>query len=113
MDRNNYPEILFTFAGNKGCSMLKERTDMKLGTQICTTIEQSERLTAIGVKDETSDLIYKHRRKVWPMWTLHRLMKILDDPSITIDIQDAYKIVIDLIEAKIKKGELKKEYMNE
>ena len=70
-------------------------------TQVCTTVEQSERLLKLGLNKETADMVYitdnnvekkyrYHRIKVGcyipavddglcyiPAWSLHRLMEIM------------------------------------
>lgn len=71
---------------------------MEFNTQICTTREQSERLLAMGLKPETSDMVhYKsasmkewgvlacsfteecswYPRVYFPAWSLHRLLYMM------------------------------------
>ena len=73
---------------------------MELETQICTNIEQSKRLMALGLKAETADMRYQIKYFDWggvlkectpslepypplnndrfiPAWSLHRLIKIM------------------------------------
>ena len=70
--------------------------EKEFNTQICTTIEQSERLLALGVRKETADLHYCvcndgqgdvfhillpcviRRSKDVPAWSLHRLIEIVE-----------------------------------
>lgn len=70
---------------------------MEFKTQICTTKEQSKRLTALGLKYETADMAYEYKPKHladtdidkdWvivahspcgtdiPAWSLHRLIEM-------------------------------------
>ena len=78
---------------------------MEFNSQICTTKEQSERLLALGLKKETSDMYYPNgvqdsehliraiypafwdsdrkidaliRGRVTPAWSLHRLIEMAD-----------------------------------
>ena len=77
---------------------------MNFGSQICTTIEQSERLLALGLKKETADMKYLGTREYYggiltegtsslpiiidteddditeydtPAWSLHRLIEMM------------------------------------
>lgn len=63
---------------------------MNFNTQVCTTVEQSERLIGLGLKPETADMSWIKEEshynlilntdvvgeKVIPAWSLHRLMAI-------------------------------------
>lgn len=81
---------------------------MEFNTQFCTTIEQSERLLAMGVNPETADcllmkadgniLVYGYPYKdfmvediaesysqvVIPAWSLHRLMAMINRSTISM-----------------------------
>jgi hypothetical protein len=51
-------------------------------SQICTTIEQSERLLALGLKRETADMYYhcivcNEYPIDTPAWSLHRLIEMM------------------------------------
>ena len=90
-------------------------TKFNFNSQICTTREQSERLLALGLKEETADMHhYRYSEGYWyiqacpprgdsssfiPAWSLHRLLSmlpndapkiywILDGASITIEFED-------------------------
>ena len=68
---------------------------MKFNSQICTSRSQSERLLALGLKRETSDMHhYKWSEGYWdiqscpprgtescyiPAWSLHRLIEMMPD----------------------------------
>ena len=75
---------------------------MEFNSQICTTIEQSERLLALGLKKETADMhhyqyveggrwnieahpsIAGYTNRLVPAWSLHRLMEmcpLIPNPS--------------------------------
>lgn len=129
---------------------------MELKTQICTTKEQSERLLALGIKKETSDMcidnmgnIYTYPSTIietitndWsliPLWSLHRLIKMLTyqviyndgkyEPVIAIDGMayqdvctndivvgwsgDLYTDVIDCIEWLISQEQFNQDYLKE
>ena len=50
----------------------------KFNSQICTTREQSERLIALGVKEETADFpVWGTERLLYMAWSLHRLLMML------------------------------------
>ena len=77
---------------------LKKTTDMEtkfnFNSQIATTIKQSERLLALGLKKETADMWYPHFAKTCPIplidevlttddipaWSLGRLIEMLPSP---------------------------------
>lgn len=111
---------------------------MKFNSQICTTVEQSQRLLSLGLKKETADMVHYFSQSLaqdWtivpltdsetarniqgleiPAWSLHRLieMRLQDHYSCEFhlnDGEDAYDKVIDLIEWQIKEGYFKKEYL--
>lgn len=72
---------------------------MKFNSQICTTVEQSQRLLSLGLKKETADMVHyrSSSMKEWgilatpwrgdcegckcyyPAWSLHRLLSLLPD----------------------------------
>lgn len=114
---------------------------MNFTSQICTTKEQSERLLALGLKRETSDMHhYKWSEGYWdiqacpvrgsepyyiPAWSLHRLLYLIPNEYFTdVDFQNVmqrcifatstlYDDLIDLIEALIKEEYFYKEYLEE
>ena len=104
---------------------------MKFTSQICTTKEQSERLLALGLKKETADMTgselsevpichpYKRIKglasdlndKVYPAWSLHRLIEILDIWYLDLNFHNfanAYEQVISYLEERVKGGLLTK-----
>lgn len=109
---------------------------MKFNSQICTTMEQSERLLALGLKMETADCIWcevrtlskdnpiqwrllpefidKYDEKHIPAWSLHRLIEIANLPQYWECIfGNWHEEVIATIQSKIHIGELNKEYLEE
>ena len=118
---------------------LKLTNDMKaFNSQVCTTLEQSERLLALGLKKETADMIYrtfgyvvngevKERiyekpqiyDKRWngehdiPAWSLHRLIEMFELVPYEIYPMDSYNVIISEIEDAIKDGYFNKDYLNE
>lgn len=115
---------------------------MNINSQICTSISQSERLLALGIKPETADMWrYKDGdgwqlspvEKIWdekayiefgtPAWSLHRLIEIggnrisLRNMNIKFGIlfleDNLYDLVISRIERLIKGGTFNKEYLKE
>lgn len=70
---------------------------MKFNSQICTTVEQSQRLLSLGLKKETADMVWTHAYYgTWvvtasenplyeesesvPAWSLGRLIEMLPSP---------------------------------
>lgn len=103
---------------------------MKLNSQICTTVEQSERLLGLGLKKETADCCYYYYDGQYliafaedaeypsdiPAWSLHRLLSMLTAKRKVLLIRfeaDLYDVLIDRIENEIKEGNFNKEYLEE
>lgn len=106
---------------------------MNFKSQICTTREQSERLTALGLKKETADMHhYRWSEGYWdiqacpprgdsssfiPAWTLHRLWELANLRHIILDSGDEipilYDEVIAFIESEIKEGKFNKNYLED
>lgn len=110
-------------------------------SQVCTTIEQSKRLLALGLKKETADMkhffddrddySFFHRWKCWPYkwdeeslmdsenipaWSLDRLIEILDIWYLDLDVHNfdnVYEQVISYFEERVKGGFLNKEYLKQ
>lgn len=105
-------------------------------SQICTTREQSERLTALGLKKETADMLimsYSTEQDIialpwseageWtrdnsiPAWSLHRLWELTNIKHIILDSADEitkiYDVVIAYIESQIKEGVFNKNYLED
>lgn len=99
---------------------------MEFNTQFCTTVEQSEQLLAMGLKPETADcllmkadgniLVYGYPYKdfmvediaesysqvVIPAWSLHRLMAMINRPTISLMLCNiTYDKIIALIKEDI------------
>ena len=118
---------------------LKLTNDMKaFNSQVCTTLEQSERLLALGLKKETADMIYRtfgyvvngevkeriyekpqiydkrwNREHDIPAWSLHRLIEMFELVPYEIYPMDSYNVIISEIEDAIKDGYFNKDYLNE
>lgn len=105
---------------------------MNFTSQICTTKEQSERLLSLGLKKETADIrLRKNHLGEWlpstiiecpfndwifPAWSLHRLIEILDIWYLDLDFHNfanAYEQVISYFEERVKGGFINKEYLKE
>lgn len=109
---------------------------LKFNSQVCTTIEQSQRLLDLGLKPETADMCYSYKpkhladttpEKDWvlqiarpigtdiPAWSLHRLLLLCDVTSMfTRDrLETAYDDQINAIEDIIKNGYFNKEYLKQ
>ena len=116
---------------------------MKFNSQICTSRSQSERLLALGLKKETSDMYYPNgvqdgehiiraiypafwdsdrkidaliRGRVTPAWSLHRLIEILDIWCFELNFNEfnnAYDQIISYFEERVKGGFINKEYLEE
>ena len=110
--------------------------ETKFNSQICTTMKQSERLLALGLKKETADMSightgllypYPHReeedRVFIPAWSLHRLVSMIEEdfqsdgrffclPMFGFDKSDnLYDNIIDAYEWLIKNEYFPKEYL--
>jgi hypothetical protein len=100
-------------------------------SQICTSRSQSEKLLALGLKKETADMrlrwLYCHRDEDYyqpipndfatsyddiPAWSLHRLMEILDSPSIELSCNPYEEIIYNISEC-VKYGYLNQEYLKQ
>ena len=102
---------------------------MKFNSQVCTTVEQSQRLLSLGLKKETADMVYEPfaetsillEDSMWdvncdliiPAWSLHRLIEILDTNPCVFYTNCGYDNIIDRIEEYIKEGIMDARYMNE
>ena len=109
---------------------------MKFNSQICTTREQSERLLALGLKNETADCTLavgddgkfipvatrafpRHHPKAYPAWSLGRLLEIAFDqngPDSVIHLyrhSNPYEDVIAFLDYQIERGFIKPEYLPE
>ena len=106
-------------------------------SSVCTSLVQSERLLALGLKKETADMCWQTTtlngepitypsQDVWtdgtiitnnhfPAWSLHRLLSLYNLHYIEFmndeEIESVYDIVIDAIEQAIKEGYFNKEYL--
>ena len=106
---------------------------MNFKSQICTTREQSERLTALGLKKETADMHhYRWSEGYWdiqacpprgdsssfiPAWSLHRLWELANLRHIVLDSGDEipilYDEVIAFMESEIKEGMFNRNYLED
>lgn len=115
---------------------------MKFNSQICTSRSQSERLLALGLKRETSDMHhYKWSEGYWdiqacpvrgsepyyiPAWSLHRLIELaevsVEVSGIWVRISGAYRYeekdnaydnLIDAIADLINNDVFNEEYLEE
>ena len=111
---------------------------MEFKSQICTTVEQSKRLLALGLKKETADMVHcaygvdggtAIRPFCWlsfsevdmenfiPAWSLHRLL-CLYGVDYTIkevynNAEECYGMLICAIEIAIKDDYFNKDYLEE
>lgn len=102
---------------------------MEFNSQICTSIEQSEKLLALGLKIETADCVIMYydgwhigeaehfdfdKDHVDPAWSLHRLIEIAQLPQSWQCLSgDWYNEVIAYIQSMIHINEFNKEYLEE
>jgi hypothetical protein len=107
---------------------------MEFTSQICTTKEQSERLLALGLNTETSDMglignIPIVLATTWanadplfdiPAWSLDRLIEMLKDSETPEDYKvdfyvglNRYDEIIASIQSLIHIGRFNKEYLND
>lgn len=110
--------------------------ELKFNSQVCTSVEQSQRLLELGLKPETADMAHiafggggmMKRPYDWlcttevdinnfyPAWSLHRLLCMLDyDNADTFNIMPnlAYEDVIATISLRVGCGAFNKEYLKE
>lgn len=108
-------------------------TIFNFNSQVCSNIEQSRRLLALGLKKETADMIhvdygggnYMIRPYDWlptsevdmekyiPAWSLHRLIEVLDTNPCVFYTNCGYDNIIDRIEDYIKEGLIDTRYLEE
>ena len=106
-------------------------TNFNFKSQPATSIEQSEKLLALGLKKETADMCHRtNGMGIYfittidplcnpndiPAWSLHRLieMRLAHDPCAVFQLnntEDAFEKVISHIEHAIKEGYFNKEYL--
>lgn len=98
-------------------------------TQAHTTYEQSKKLIALGLKQETADIEvdcltgevrfldnepYEPCGETMCYWSLHRLIKLSNHKGISLIINDkAFEQCIDRIEKRINAGVFNKDWLNE
>ena len=98
-------------------------------SQRATTIEQSERLIALGLRKETADMSYtaivvNHKVQYRldcstaksidiPAWSLHRLIEILDTNPFVFYTNCGYDTVIDQVEEYIRSSFIDTSYLQE
>ena len=96
----------------------------EFNSQVCTSIEQSQRLLELGLKPETADMyifddeVYIGKPNIddIPAWSLHRLLCMLDyDNADTFNIMPnlAYEDVIATISLRIGCRAFNKEYLKQ
>lgn len=98
-------------------------------SQICTSIEQSKRLLALGLKKETADMSYiptvvNHKVEYRldcstpksidiPAWSLHRLILISGVPAFGFFRMTTWDEVVNWLCGLIKEGVINKDYLEE
>lgn len=114
----------------------------EFNSQVCTSIEQSQRLLELGLKPETADMSYYildsepvltigmaqayreiikggkivevQNAGIIPAWSLHRLMEIAGIEYVAFEnVKDAYNLYVRVIASYIKFGLLNKEYLKQ
>ena len=104
-------------------------TKFNFNSQVCTDVNQSRRLLALGLKKETADMHHwESEGKIYtyvgqcsdingiPAWSLHRLieMRLAHDSFVVFQLsnaENAFEKVISHIEHAIKEGYFNKEYL--
>lgn len=98
---------------------------MEFKSQVHTTLEQSKRLVALGLKKETADCCHYYVAGVTneeipksanhPAWSLHRLLEMLyaDIGECMIFFPNTYDEIIADIENCIRRGIFNKDYLEE
>lgn len=101
--------------------------DLKLNSQVCTSVEQSKRLLKLGLKPETADCYNREEEygfSNWigkpslttdiPAWSLHRLIELyksVEDISLWSLEFVNYDRIIQCIGLAIKHNDFNKEYL--
>ena len=110
-------------------------TKFNFKSQPCTSKEQSERLLALGLKKETSDMGFREfgngwkeyfidgdvynlsSSKIFPAWSLHRLIELAygnwKEDIAPVYLGNSYDMLIGRIEFQVKQGKFNKEYLEE
>ena len=102
-------------------------SEFNFNSQVCTSINQSERLLALGLKKETADMCWMYGEVLScnppeltpdiPAWSLHRLIEIVAQtqyPYYVISKElPIYDALCERIEWLIKEGYFNKEYLEE
>ena len=114
-------------------------TNFNFKSQMCTTVVQSERLLALGLKKDTADMgsvrnlvhttsngtrevIFTFTPDNWeanpdsiPRWSLHRLIEMMGANNIQhwlgLNVERDFDLILDTIEELIKDGYFNKEYL--
>lgn len=109
--------------------------ELKFKSQVCTTVEQSKKLLELGLKPDTADCHYILMDENWslgvgfwkqshqnvpthyvPAWSLHRLMYIISEPYLSMNLNvknnNLYDHIIAIIKNLIEVEKLNKEYLN-
>ena len=113
------------------------KAEFNFNSQVCTDVNQSRRLLALGLKKETADMIhvdyggrnYLIRPYDWlptskvdmekyiPAWSMHRLIELLSTSLFPYRVIDndfpLYDSLIARIEWQIEEGYFPKEYLYE
>lgn len=115
-------------------------TKFNFKSQMCTTVAQSERLLALGLKKDTADMgsvrnlvsttsngtrevIFTFTPDNWeanpdsiPRWSLHRLIELAygnwKEDIVPIYLGNSYDMLIGRIVFQVKQGKFNKEYLN-
>ena len=109
---------------------LENMSEFNFKSSPCTSIEQSERLLALGLKKETADMYYRtnwinavaandvidlYEDDVIPAWSLHRLIKLAygnwKENIAPVHLGNSYDMLIGRIEFQVKRGKFNKEYL--
>ena len=112
---------------------LENMSEFNFKSQPATSIEQSERLLALGLKKETADCIHCYfRERGWrvlvlekgqtakhidgveiPAWSLGRLLEVMrmKASSQIVPLDDTFDRLIEGIETRIKDKYFNKEYL--
>ena len=103
-------------------------TKFNFNSKVCTDINQSRRLLALGLKKETADMCHRtngvgiyfvtainplHNPCDIPAWSLARLIEMVASKwqEYMVFLPDAYDEIISDIEIEIGRGDFPKEYL--
>lgn len=88
----------------------------EFNSQVCTSIEQSQRLLELGLKPETADMYIFGNGEYIAAWSLHRLLEMYVERYISCNVnlkELTFDWLIDEIGIHITENDFNKEYLKQ